>query len=164
MNDVDARQCLKIVGELPSEVSRRVLPYLALFRPQTLNRSLPWPKALRLLAELQAELAKPTIQWHNKVARPNTARAWAEAIEQIVQHPPQRLPLKNHHYLRAVAYQIADEIDRQAEYHAAATPPSRPPQDGELFRPTKADLTQLKDTLKQIRMKRSEDTGGQHGE
>jgi len=112
-NDALCRQALQIATELPADVSRRSLSYLALFRAQ--SRGLIWSKALRLLSELKDEVCQASIQWQNKPARPNTARAWADAMEQVIAHPPKRLPLKSHGYLKAIAYEIADEMDKAAE-------------------------------------------------
>ncbi len=113
-NDAQARQCLKTVAEMPREVSARALAYLALFRPQS-GRGLSWSKALRLLSSLQDLVARPYVQWDRKPARPNSARAWGQAMEQIIGHPPRRLPLKNHNYLRAIAWEFADQMDRDTE-------------------------------------------------
>jgi len=55
------------------------------------------------------------VQWKNQVARPNSAHAWGMAMERVIENPPKGLPLKSHGYLRAVAYEIADEADRQRE-------------------------------------------------
>lgn len=112
-SDVNARQCIRVIGELPTEVSRRALAYLALFRSP--NRGLRWSTALRLLVELQRIVKEPYIQWEGKVARPNVSQAWALAMERVIEHPPKRLPLKSHGYLRSVAYEIADELDRAVE-------------------------------------------------
>lgn len=131
--DGQARQCLKIVAELPESVSRRVLAYLALFRPTA--RGLKWSKALRLLAELQQLVREPHIGWEQKPARANDPAAWVQALDQVVENPPKRLPLKTHGYLRAIAYERADELDRAAErrrivaeqtgnFRRAATPPA----------------------------------------
>ena len=112
-NDPVARQCLKLAGEMPHNVSSRCFAYLALFRPP--GRSLQWKKALRLLAELKEWATLPYVQWEKKVARPNSAKAWGEAMERMIEHPPKGLPLKSHGYLRAIVYDIADEMDRQRE-------------------------------------------------
>lgn len=113
-NDADARQCLRIVGELPGPVAGHVLAYLALFRPQS-GRGLRWAKALRLLSELQDEIRRPHIQWDRQPARPNAALAWGRALERVVARPPKRLPLKSHGYLKAIAYEAADEMSKEAE-------------------------------------------------
>ena len=112
-NDPVARQCLKLAGEMPHAVASRCFAYLSLFRPP--GRSLQWKKVLRLLSELKEWATLPDIQWVKKVARPNSVRAWGLGLEKIIECPPKRLPLKSHGYLRAIVYDIADEMDRQAE-------------------------------------------------
>ena len=112
-NDPVARQCLKLAGELPHDVGSRCFAYLSLFRSP--GRSLQWKKVLRLLSELKELAILPHIQWKGKVARPNSAHAWGEAMERMIEHPPKGLPLKSHGYLRSVAYEIADEMDKQRE-------------------------------------------------
>jgi hypothetical protein len=113
-NDADARACLAIVGDLPRGVSRICLSYLALFRPAS-GKGLSWSKAFSLLSGLKNLIAFPHIQWERQVARPNLSEAWEKGMERIIEHPPKTLPLKNHNYLRAVAYEIANEMDRQRE-------------------------------------------------
>ncbi len=114
LSDADARQCLRIVAELPWEVSRRSLHYIALFRPRS-GRGLQWGKALRLLGELQDLVKTKFVQWDNQPARPCTSGTWGQAMEKMIGFPPKRLPLKSHGYLKSVAYEIADETDRSHE-------------------------------------------------
>lgn len=112
-NDPVARQCLIQVGALPHDIGTRCFGYLALFR--SLGRSLQWKKVLRLIAELRELTTLPYIQWEKRVARPNSAGAWGVAMDRVIENPPKRLPLKTHGYLRAIAYEIADEMDRAVE-------------------------------------------------
>jgi hypothetical protein len=112
-NDVDTRQCMIMVADLPGEVSRRCLNYLALFRPGT--RALIWSKALRLLKDLSDLVRAPEVMWEKKPSRPNTVMVWALALDRVIEHPPKRLPLTSHGYLRAIAWEIADEMDRGNE-------------------------------------------------
>ncbi len=112
-NDATARQCLKLAGEFQYDISSRCFSYLALFRPSA--RSLAWKKVLRLLSELKDLTSAPHIQWDKNAARPNSAKAWGLAMDQVAEHPPKRLPLKSHGYLRAVAYDIANDMDRHTE-------------------------------------------------
>jgi len=112
-NDATARQCLQLACTLQYDVSSRCFAYLALFRSS--ERSLAWKKVLRLLSELKDLTAAAHIQWEQNAARPNSARAWGLAMDQVVEHPPKRLPLKSHGYLRAIAYDIANDLDRHAE-------------------------------------------------
>ncbi|MDZ7831650.1 MAG: hypothetical protein U5L07_07845 [Desulfobacterales bacterium] len=112
--DANARQALKIISELPGGVARNFLGYLALFRPAG-GRGLSWKKALRLAGELAVLVGESHIAHDKKPARKNHAEAWARAMERVIETPPRRLPLKSHGYLKAVAYEIADEMDKQAE-------------------------------------------------
>ena len=112
-SDGQAREALRIVAELPREVSSRCLPYLALFRPA--SRGLTWRRVLTLLAELKALIDDPYVQWKRNPARPNAAHAWGQAMERVINHPPAGLPLTSHGYLRPIAYEIANDLDRAAE-------------------------------------------------
>ena len=112
-NDPVARQCLKLACEMPHAVSSRCFAYLALFRSP--GKSLQWKTVLNLLAELKTRVSEPYIQWKRQVARPNSASAWGEGMERVIQNPPPSLPLKSHGYLRSVVYDIANEMDRKRE-------------------------------------------------
>lgn len=120
VSGADARQCMAVIARMPLEVSKQALPYIALFRPRVPEseknyRGLIWSRALRLLKELEDLLADAHIGWQGRPARPNSQRAWAMAMEQVIQRPPRRLPLSSHGYLRRIAYDIADEMDRKEE-------------------------------------------------
>lgn len=119
-SDAEARQCIKIISELPVSVSRSVLAYLAMFRG-TQGRVLQWRRALTLLAELRDLVTEAHVQRGGNVARPNRPEFWGEALGRIVAQPPARLPLKSHGYLEAMVYDIADQADKvvEREHHAA---------------------------------------------
>lgn len=122
--DAEARQCIRIISELPASVSRSVLAYLALFRGNQ-GRVLQWRRALTLLAELRDMVASSHIQRGHNVARPNRPEFWGEAISRIVAVPPARLPLKSHGYLMSMVYDVADQADRAAEAERNMTPVAR---------------------------------------
>jgi hypothetical protein len=82
-------------------------------------RALSWRKAWRLLEEIQELVGAAEIAWAQKAARPNSPEVWARAMEQMCVHPPSRLPLRNHNYLRTIAYDLADEIDKTREAQSA---------------------------------------------
>jgi hypothetical protein len=116
LGDAHARQVLRMLAELPTSISKPALHYLALFRnPDPQSRGLRWDKVSRLLAELKILINETHVQHKNKPARPSTPAAWGRAMEQMVENPPHRLPLKSHGYLAAVAYDICNEVDRSAE-------------------------------------------------
>jgi hypothetical protein len=113
-SDVDARQVMKIVAELPESVSRRAIAYLALFRPMG-GKGLRWSTVLKHLAELDRQVREPFVQWEQRPARPNESRFWGQAMERLIEVPPKKLPLKSHGYLRAMVYEVADEADKSSE-------------------------------------------------
>jgi len=120
MNDANARKCFQMMAELPGPVQMRALPYITLFRPGASGerpgaRGLTWARVLKLLVELKALIIAGHVQWQQKPARPCPPEAWAEAIDRMAESPPKTLPLKNHNYLRAIAYDIADAMDKEAE-------------------------------------------------
>jgi hypothetical protein len=126
-NDAQARQCLMIVAELPAEVATRALPYLAMFR--TGKRGLSWTKALGLMHSLRLMVMDSHIQWDRQPARPNSPSVWAQALERIIQRPPPSLPLTSHMYLKKVAYDVANAVDKAAEVrHNAAERAGRLPE------------------------------------
>jgi hypothetical protein len=149
-NDPEAREALSIAAGLPRDVARWALPYIALFRPK--KRALTWKRARRLLEELQDLVAAPEVQWNNKPPRSNLHSAWARALEQISSHPPKRLPLESHNYLRAIQYGIADELDARAESSREADINRRRREEMEHFTPeeieeNKRRLAELRKTI-----------------
>lgn len=113
-NEAEARQAIRIVAEMPESVSRRAIAYLGLFRPVS-GKGLRWATVLKHLAELQRLVHEPFIQWEQRPARPNDSRFWGQAIDRLIECPPRKLPLKSHGYLRAMVYDVADEVDRSSE-------------------------------------------------
>jgi hypothetical protein len=124
--NVDARQCIRLVAELPSSVARNVLPYIALFRPVVPEnergyRGLIWQRALRLTGEVLQLTGAGTVEWKGRPARPIEPAVWGLAMERMLANPPRRLPLESHGYLISIAYELADEADRAREVrHNAA--------------------------------------------
>ncbi len=113
-NDPAARNCLVRAAGLPGPVADQVLGYLALFRPSP-QRGLQWGRTLRLLTDLEEQMRCGHIQQTHKVARPAGPHIWGQAMAKMIDQPPGKLPLKNHNYLRAIVYDLADEADRVME-------------------------------------------------
>lgn len=109
-----ARQALQAACALPPEIGRSCLRYLSLFRP--LQRALTWNKSLKILGELSALVVPGHVQVQGKPARPCPPRIWAQAMEQMA-GPSSTIqrPLKNHNYLRQIAWQLADQADAGRE-------------------------------------------------
>lgn len=113
-SDEACRKTLAVICQMTPPLPPIVLPYLSLFRPE--KSSLSWGKALRLAKELSELIGKGYAQIEKKPARKCPARLWAVAMEEMIDRR-QRLtrPLKNHNYLRDVAYTLADKEDAETE-------------------------------------------------
>lgn len=113
-NDTACRDLLAAVVQYSSPLPPVVLDYLSLFRPQ--NRALSWKKALRLAKELAKLTGPGHVQIQGRVARPCPPHIWAQAMENMIDRRGRfDGPLKNHNYLRQVAYGLADAADAQVE-------------------------------------------------
>lgn len=113
-NDEAARKTLGFICKMDPPLPVIVLPYLSLFRPE--KSALGWSKALRLAQELAALVGKGHVQIEQKPARPCPARFWAQAMEEMLDRRERiTRPLKNHNYLRDVAYTIAEREDAAVE-------------------------------------------------
>jgi hypothetical protein len=121
-SDAEARRALQVISTMQRDVARLALPYLALFRPQGPGRGLFWGRACKLLEQLKLLVEAPEISWEHRPHRPNRPELWAQAMDKLLARPPSELPLKNHNYLRAIAYQVAEEQSKRT------TEPWRPPQ------------------------------------
>jgi len=114
LTDAEARQAVAIITAMPGNVGRLTLAYLALFRGNS-GRVLPWRRVYKLAADLNTLVSQPFIQKGQSVARSNDPRFWRQAIEMVVGNPPAKLPFKNHNYLLAIAWDLADTADRADE-------------------------------------------------
>ena len=113
-NDPIARDCLGHAAGLPGPVSDQILWYLALFRPSS-KRGLQWGRTLRLLVDFEKQVGTGYIHQAHKVDRPACPEIWAQAMTRMIDFPPGNLPVKNHNYLRAIVYDLANEADRAME-------------------------------------------------
>ncbi|HHO49270.1 MAG TPA: hypothetical protein ENN06_12615 [Desulfobacteraceae bacterium] len=110
LNEPVARQVLVAALKLPAPVHSQLLGYLGLFRPA--GRSMQPKKALRLVQEIAALVAPEYVRVQGKAARKCPPRLWAQAMEQMSERRGSlRLPLKNHNYLRQIAWGLADAED-----------------------------------------------------
>lgn len=117
-NDIAARETLAAVVALPGPVGKSCLGYLSLFRPE--QRALTWKKAKATIQTLAALVAPGWVQIQGKPARTCPPHLWAQAMDQMVERAATlQRPLKNHNYLRAIAWQLADQTDagRERQQH-----------------------------------------------
>jgi hypothetical protein len=124
-NDTTQRETLAVVVKLPQSLPEVAFSYLSLFRPA--KSSLSWSKAKRVAGELAKLVATGHIQVDSRPVRPCPASVWKKAIEEMLDRRDRlSRPLKNHNYLRQVAYDLADQADahnektREAQHRTAS--------------------------------------------
>ncbi len=105
-NDASVRQFNAVLCRLPHHVQHHTARYLGLFRRG--DRGLAWPRALRLITELQDLVAPGTVHVDGGETRPAPAQLWAEAMEETLGAGVKEL--KNHNYLRKVVWARAREL------------------------------------------------------
>jgi hypothetical protein len=110
-NDAYVRYFIEAIVALPSPVLRQTLAYLGLFRKN--GKSLSWPQALGLARDMRSLVETGTVHWQGCETRPCTAEIWAAAMEATLAAAPKGL--KNHNYLRQVAWEKAEELARKTE-------------------------------------------------
>jgi len=113
-NDAEAREVLAAIVKLPPQIAANILPYLGLFRPG--KRALAWKRARKIVGDLVALTASGHVQIQGKAARKCPPAIWAQAMEDMAARRDRlQLPLKNHNYLKHVAWPLADAADAQQE-------------------------------------------------
>ncbi|MCE5265711.1 MAG: hypothetical protein LLG97_19555 [Deltaproteobacteria bacterium] len=111
MNDAVIRTFFEVAIALPSPVQIRTLHYLGLFRQG--GKALPWRRALTLAKSLRDLAEQETVHWQGGETRPITAEIWGKAMEATITAQPKGL--KNHNYLRHVAWELAAELAVKTE-------------------------------------------------
>lgn len=114
-NDADVGTFIQMLLQVPSLELQRLLPsYLAFFRPNS-GRKVSYKKLTTLLGELILMAQEPTISVDRQINRKNHVYYWVKSINQMLDCPPSRIPLKNHNYLRMVVYDMATEQGKADE-------------------------------------------------
>lgn len=110
----EAKRAIARVAALEPAIGKLVGPYLRLFANG--KRGVQLRRAVALIDELAALVDAGEVCRDERVGvrRPASPAMWATGMEQMIGRPPSG-PLKNHHYLRAVVFGIADSADAQAE-------------------------------------------------
>lgn len=111
MNDAIIRNFFETAMKLPSPVRIRTLHYLGLFRQG--GKALPWRRALTLVKSLRDLTEQDTVHWQGGETRPCTSEVWGKAMEVTLASSPKGL--KNHNYLRHVAWEMAAELAAKSE-------------------------------------------------
>ncbi len=115
-NDAAIRYALDAIVQLPAPVLINILPYLGLFRKG--KNALPWKRAQILVRSLKDLIAEGTVHVQGGETRPCNAAIWGAAMEATIDARPQGL--KNHNYLRHVAWDKAAELAAKTEKDAEA--------------------------------------------
>lgn len=111
MNDSFCRNFMESMVKIPAPVLTRLLPYLGLFRQG--GKALPWRRALTLAKSLRDLTEQETVHWQGGETRPVTPEIWGRAMEATITSNPKGL--KNHNYLRHVAWEMAAELAAKTE-------------------------------------------------
>jgi hypothetical protein len=110
-NDTAIRYTFEALVQLPGPVLRQSLAYLGLFRQGT--KALPWRRALLIARSLKELVETQTVYWQGGETRPCTGEIWGKALEATLASGPKGL--KNHNYLRHVAWEMAAELAAKME-------------------------------------------------
>lgn len=126
LSDDDGKLLAAMFAEMEPALGRAVVRYLRVFKPAATQLRLA--RAVAIVAELVTLIEAGTVcrDERSNQRRPCSPAVWAEAIEQLLGAPPSDLPLRNHHYLRAIAYGIAGEHAQRAPVAPASTAAVRP--------------------------------------
>lgn len=110
----EAKRAIARVAALEPAIGKLVGPYLRLFANG--KRGVQLRRAVALIDELAALVDAGEVCRDERVGvrRPASPAMWAAGMEQMIGQPPSG-PLKNHHYLRAIVFGLADQADAQAE-------------------------------------------------
>jgi hypothetical protein len=111
MNDSAVRYALEAIIQLPAPVLLQALPYLGLFRKG--KNALPWKRAQVLIRSLRELVAVETVHVAGCETRPCNAAIWGAAMEATIDARPKGL--KNHNYLRQVAWDKSAELAAKME-------------------------------------------------
>jgi len=114
--EADGKRLAAVLAGMAPDLGRATIGYLGLFKPG--KTALRLPRAVKLAEELRvlAEAGTVTNDERGGVRRPCSPATWAAGIEQMLaQRASLTLPLKNHNYLRAIVFGLADQADAAAE-------------------------------------------------
>ena len=110
-NDTAIRYTFEALVQLPLPVLRQSLSYLGLFRQGT--KALPWRRALTVAKSLKELVETGTVHWQGGETRPCNPEIWGKAMEGTLASGPKGL--KNHNYLRHVAWEMSAELAAKTE-------------------------------------------------
>ena len=111
----EAARSLLVVALEQTQTGRRLIRYVALFRPA--QRQLSWDRVASLLGELLDLIRKGKVERHGRLwAAPETV--WVAALDEILARRDEgklTLPLKSHGYLLEIITGQANKAEAAAE-------------------------------------------------
>lgn len=143
-NDAAIRYALDALVQLPAPVLMNALPYIGLFRKGT--NALPWKRAQILIRSLHELVTTGYVHVQGGETRPCTPAIWGAAMEAAIAARPKGL--KNHNYLRQIAYTQAAELAAKTENDREAARQRRQRQIAEEPAPLSDTARQAIDKLK----------------
>ncbi|MEM5786899.1 MAG: hypothetical protein AAGU11_06235 [Syntrophobacteraceae bacterium] len=112
-NDANVRQVIDIISKLPGLVASRTPAYLALFRKGP--KGLSWPRALKIVSELQQLVSPGTVHWEGGEERPAPPQLWADMMDRMIARSWSD-PLDDNNYLRKVVWSESKPLAVKAEF------------------------------------------------
>jgi len=111
INDALWGGIFRLYARFERAIQGRLFPYLRLF--ETGKRSLLLIKAEEILESLVLLVEPGTVRWEHNEERPAPGHVWSAALDKVLARRPK--DLKNHNYLRVVAYEDAAPLAVSAE-------------------------------------------------
>lgn len=112
--EIDGKKLAALTGELQPALAKAALLYLRMFSPA--KSALKNSKAIKLLESLITLINAGTVtnDARTNETKPATVKMWLAGLEQVTeQYSSLTLPLKNHNYLRAIVWGIANDPKQQ---------------------------------------------------
>ena len=117
MDAAQDSQMVQLYIQLPYELQKPFMRYLALFRPAS-GCAMQQSKVERLTRDFLGLVSKGFVSEKGKVDRPCPPSVWALGMERMQEQAASlTLPMKNHNYLRTIVWQLADQADARQEQH-----------------------------------------------
>lgn len=115
-NDNYTVKSLTIAAKLPASIGEHALQYMAMFRDPNASRPMTWQKVFKRLQELESFVSSGTVDCKGRTPIKCTSEIWGKALERIKERNL-KLPLNNHRYLKAIAYELAEEKGKVKAQH-----------------------------------------------
>ena len=117
-DSADAAKAVPLFAELPAAIGKRIMPYLALFRPN--KQALGWGRVRTLLEPLAEDIKRAAVSRKGQDwAAP--LEAWVKAMDAVLERHHQGkldLPLRDHAYLYTILSSGAERAANREAHRA----------------------------------------------